>query len=96
MYQPVNGAGGSGTCANKAGGSSGRREGLWKNSHGAEEPLRKGVVRFWDKVIDCQEGRVHADSRAGQGSPGHIRKFRSVHRGGWALMELNILTLRRG
>ena len=56
----------------------------------------EGVVRFWDKVIDCQEGRVHADSRAGQGSPGHIRKFRSVHRGGWALMELNILTLRRG
>ena len=42
MYQPVNGAGGSGTCGNKAGGSSGRREGLWKNSHGAEEPLRKG------------------------------------------------------
>lgn len=34
------------------------------------------MVRFWDKALDCPEGRVHADARAVRDSPGHLRKFR--------------------
>lgn len=36
----------------------------------------EGLVGFWDKAIDCQQGRVHADTRAVWDSLGHLRKFR--------------------